>query len=177
MIMLRTAIPSLPSRRTPAPTVRMLVRTGAAGLMVALGAALAGCAQPASASGPTIELGTAYVGQPQGTSPTDAYLVIRNKGPADKLVSVRTSVGGTVTLRGPVSGGPIAMRNVAAINVPADQLIRLDPNGYHLVLTGTRPMKAGTEITLTLTFAKAGSYQVAAEVTNAQTGGSSYFLN
>jgi copper(I)-binding protein len=177
MIMLRTAISSLPSRRAPAPAVRTLVRTGAAGLMVALGAALAGCAQPAAASGPTIELGTAYVGQPQGTSPTDAYLVIRNKGAADKLVSVRTSVGGTVTLRGPVSGGPIAMRNVAAINVPAHQLIRLDPNGYHLVIAGSRPMKAGTEIMLTLTFAKAGSYQVAAEVTNAQTGGSSYFLN
>lgn len=176
--MLRTAIPSRRSRWAPTPTVRTLVTAGAAGLMVALGAALAGCSQPAAASGPTIELGTAYIGQPQGTSPTEAYLVIRNNGPADKLVSVRTSVGGTVTLRGPVGGGgPIAMRNVAAINVPADQLIRLDPNGYHLVVTGTRPMKAGTEITLTLTFANAGSYQVAAEVTNAQTGGSSYFLN
>ncbi len=38
-------------------------------------------------------------------------------------------------------------------------------------------MKAGTEITLTLVFAHAGSISVPALVTNPQTGGSSYFLN
>jgi copper(I)-binding protein len=175
--MLRTTIDSLHSHRAPGQAASTLVRTGVAGLIVAVGAALAGCTQEAAASGPTIELGTAYIGQPQGTNPTDAYLVIRNKGPADKLVSAKTSVGGAVTLRGPGRGGPAAMRNVAAITVPAHELIRLDPNGYHLVVTGARPMKAGTEITLTLTFAKAGSYKIAAEVTNAQTGGNSYFLN
>jgi copper(I)-binding protein len=38
-------------------------------------------------------------------------------------------------------------------------------------------MKSGTEIILTLRFAHAGTYHVAAEVTNPQTGGASYFLN
>jgi copper(I)-binding protein len=174
MTMLRTAIHSL--RRSRSRSVTALARIGGVGLVVTLGAALAGCDQPAAASGPRIELATAYVGQPQGSNITDAYLVIRNNGPADRLVSARTSVGGTVTLRGP-AGGSALMRKVAAITVPAHTLIRLVPNGYHLVITGSRPMKADTEITLTLVFAKAGSYRVAAEVTNPETGGSSYFLN
>jgi copper(I)-binding protein len=175
---------AVPPRRAPGRVPRRaaspLTRAGAAGLMLTLGSALAGCAQ-AQASGPRIELATAYVGTPQAGT-TDAYLVIRNNGAADRLVSVASSAGGTVTLRGPAHGSPVAaggsgMRNIAAISVPAHTLIRLDPNGYHLAISGSGPMKAGTEITLTLRFAKAGTYKVAAEVTNAETGGSSYFLN
>ena len=173
----RTAV--YPSRAHQDPDRRpgRLARAGAAGLAVALGGVLAGCAQQAVASGPPIQLATAYVGQPQGASPTDAYLVIRNNGPADRLTSARTSAGGAVTLRGPVRGAPSMMRDVSSISVPARTLLRLDPNGYHLVITGSRPMKAGTEITVTLVFAKAGSFKVAAEVTNPETGGGSYFLN
>jgi copper(I)-binding protein len=163
--------------RTTRKSMSALARMGIAGLAVALGAALTGCAQQAAASGATIELATAYVGQPQGSSPTDAYLVIRNNGPADELVAARTSVGGTVTLRGPGAGGPSVMRTVAAIGIPAHRLVRLVPNGFHLVITSAGYMKSGTDITLTLVFAKAGSFKVAAEVTNPQTGGSSYFLN
>jgi periplasmic copper chaperone A len=154
-----------------------LARARAAGLMVVLGAALAGCAQQAAASSPRMELATAYVGQPQGSTPTDAYLVIRNNGGTDRLISARTSAGGTVVLRGPAGSSADTMRNVSAITIPAHSLIRLDPNGYHLLITGARPMKAGTDITLTLVFARAGTFQVPAEVTNPQTGGSSYFLN
>jgi copper(I)-binding protein len=145
--------------------------------MLLLGAGLAGCAQQAAASGPVLELATAYVGQPKGSAPTDAYLVIRNNGPADRLISARSSAGGTVALTGPFDGQPTIMRTVTAIRIPAHSLIRLDPNGYHLVISGSRPMKADTNITLTLVFARAGSVKVAAEVTNPETGGSSYFLN
>jgi copper(I)-binding protein len=95
----------------------------------------------------------------------------------DKLVSARSSAGGTITLSGPAGGNPAAMRAVAAITVPGHTLIRLVPNGYHLIISDSGPMKSGTEITLTLRFAHAGTYHVAAEVTNPQTGGSSYFLN
>jgi copper(I)-binding protein len=148
-----------------------------AGLVLLLAAGLAGCAQPAAASGPVIELATAYVGQAKGTAPTDAYLVIRNNGPADRLISARSSAGGTVALTGPLHGQPSLMRRVTAIRIPAHTLIRLAPNSFHLVITGSRPMKAGTNITLTLVFARSGAFRVPAEVTNPQTGGSSYFLN
>jgi copper(I)-binding protein len=149
----------------------------AAGVALALGAALAGCAQPARGAGPAIELDTAYVGIPHHGSPTDAYLVIRDNGPADKLIWARSSAGGTVTFSGPAGGNPALMRTVASIAVPGHTLIRLVPNGYHLVITDSGPMKSGTEITLTLRFARSGTYRVSAQVTNPQTGGASYFLN
>ena len=41
----------------------------------------------------------------------------------------------------------------------------LKPNGYHIMLTGlTRPLKEGETFPLTLTFAKAGSQNVAVSV-------------
>jgi copper(I)-binding protein len=184
MTMLRT-LPRLPrsprlTRRDRAPGSargRALRGTGALALAVTLGGTMAGCAQRAVASAPTIELATAYVGAPRAAHPTDAYLVIRNNGPADKLIAVHSSAGGTVTMRGPAGNGRAALRNLSAVAIPSHTLTRLSPNGYHLVITGSRPMKAGTDITLTLVFAKAGSFQVQAEVTNPETGGSSYFLN
>ncbi|HEY1644623.1 MAG TPA: copper chaperone PCu(A)C [Streptosporangiaceae bacterium] len=172
-----TTAPAPP--RAPRPGLPgALGRASIAGLvLLVLGGGLAGCAQRAAASTPAIELATAYVGQPQGTAPTDAYLVIRNNGPADRLISARSSTGGIITLSGPVNGQPTHMQPVPAIRIPAASLTRLAPNSYHLVITGSRPMKAGTDITLTLVFARSGTFRVTAEVTNPQTGGSSYFLN
>ena len=166
------------ARGRPAGRVRALAGPGAGALVLVLGLALAGCAgqQPAP-RGPRMQLDTATVNSSKGASPIDAYLVIRNNGATDRLVSARSSAGGTVTLSGPATGNPAAMRAVAAITVPGHTLIRLVPNGYHLVITGSGPMRSGTEITLTLRFAQAGTYHVAAEVTNPQTGGASYFLN
>jgi copper(I)-binding protein len=171
-----TAVLLRPARRLLRGARRPLVRAAAASLALTLGGALAGCAQQAAASTPQMQLATAWVGESPGSSITSAYLVIRNNGAADRLISARSSAGGTVTLRGPVDG-PAVMRTVTAVPVPARTLVRLDPNGYHLVITGSRPMKPDTQITLTLVFAHAGTYRVAAEVTNPETGGSSYFLN
>jgi copper(I)-binding protein len=86
-------------------------------------------------------------------------------------------VGGQVTFRAPASDAPPTMRTVPQIGVPADALLRLSPDGDHLLITGAGPMQAGRQIMLTLVFAKGGAMSVAAEVTNPATGGSSYFLN
>jgi copper(I)-binding protein len=175
-----TPPPPGPRRRRPGgrrgARLRALAAITPAGLALALGLALAGCGQQPG-HGPLMELDTATVNSSQGASPIDAYLVIRNNGATDQLVSARSSAGGTVTLSGPAGGNPAAMRAVSAITVPGHTLIRLVPNGYHLIITDSGPMKSGTEITLTLRFAHSGTYRVAAEVTNPQTGGSSYFLN
>jgi copper(I)-binding protein len=69
------------------------------------------------------------------------------------------------------------MQTVPAIVIPAHTLFRLDPAGSHLLITGSGPMKAGTEITLTLVFARNQVLTVPAMVTNPATGGASYFLN
>jgi copper(I)-binding protein len=139
------------------------------------GTALAGCAQKAAAAA-SLQLGTAYVEVPSGGS-TEAYLVIQNKGPADRLTSARISAGGRVMFRAPVRSGGAAMKTVPDIRIPADSLVRLTPDGSHLLITGAGPMKGGTQITLTLVFAQGGTMSVVADVTNPASGGSSYFVN
>lgn len=172
-------VPGSPRRLSRVRRLPAAVRAAAAaGALIAGGAAVAGCAQQADASG-SIQLGTAYVNVPASGSGdvTDAYLMIQNNGPADRLVAARTSVGGQVTFRVPASSAPIRMKTVPGIGVPADSLLRLSPASDHLLISGARPMQAGRQITLTLVFAKGGTMSVAAEVTNPSSGGSSYFLN
>ena len=147
----------------------------AAGALLIGGAALAGCAQKADASA-ALELGTAYVQVPTGGT-TEAYLVIQNKGPADRLTSARTSVGGRVIFRAPVRSGGTLMKTVPDIGIPAGAMVRLSPAGFHMLITGAGPMHSGRQITLMLTFAKSGTIPVTADVTNPASGGSSYFLN
>jgi copper(I)-binding protein len=145
-------------------------------VLLAGGTALAGCTRSAAAVA-SIQLGTAYVEVPTSGSTTEAYLVIRNNGPADRLTSVRTSVGGRVTFRAPARPGSTTMRTIPDIGIPADSLLRLSPDGAHLLITGAGPMKGGTQISMTLVFARGGTISVEAEVTNPESGGSSYFLN
>jgi copper(I)-binding protein len=147
----------------------------AAGALLIGGAALAGCAQKADASA-ALQLGTAYVQVPTGGT-TEAYLVIQNKGPADRLTSARTSVGGRVIFRAPVRSGGTLMKTVPDIGIPPDATVRLSPAGFHMLITGAGAMRSGGQITLTLVFAKGGTISVVAVVTNPATGGSSYFLS
>lgn len=168
-----------PSSRRARPSRRRPTGSAVAGIAVtacavAGGGLLAGCDQAASATTP-IQLGTVAIPQPASGGTTDAYLVIRNRGPADRLISVRTSEGGRVTFRAPVRSGSDVMRTVPDIRIPARTMVRFVPNGFHLLITDARRLRGGTEITLRLDFARAGWIPVQAEVTNPQTGGGSYF--
>jgi copper(I)-binding protein len=88
-------------------------------------------------------------------------------------------VGGKVLLRAPAGrqGGTLSMRTVPEIPIPADSMTRLNPDSYHLQITGAGPMRGGKDIMLTLTFAGAGTVTVIAMVTDPASGGGSYFLN
>ena len=146
----------------------------AALLIVAAGA---GCsAKPASGPGSIAATG-AYIQLPTGKA-TVGYLDIRNNGKAeDQLVSVSTSVGGTVELRAPASGGvtPVVMHTVSSVDIPAGMLVQFVPNSYHLLITGAGPMHDGKDITLRLKFAHAGTVSVLALVTNPGSSGGGYF--
>ena len=147
-------------------------------MVIAVGAA--GCASRNHAGGAGIVTTGAYVQQPASTGKaTVGYLDIRNNGAADSLMSVSTSVGGTVALRGPVANGqsPVVMHTVTSIPIPADATTQLIPNSYHLLITGAGAMHDGKDIQLTLKFAHAAPLTIYALVTNPQNGGSSYFLN
>jgi periplasmic copper chaperone A len=136
--------------------------------------AVTGCA---SVSAPAISISSAYVPQPTTPGTTVAYLDIRNNGHADRLIAVHTSVGGTVQLRAPVTWDAGAMRTVPEIPIPANSLVQLNPDTYHLLITGAGPMHDGKDIMLRLTFADAGTITILALVTDPGSGGSSYFLN
>jgi copper(I)-binding protein len=136
----------------------------------------AGCAVPAQA-GPVIELSAAQVIAPGANRITDVYLDIRNNGPQTKLIGARLSVAGRITFRSPAHAGQLVMRTVPSITIPAKSLTGLDPNGSHMLVTGSGPMIAGRLITITLVFAHAGTFSVSAMVTNPQSGGFGYFLN
>ena len=155
--------------------LRPVLRIAGAALLAAL--VLTGCASAGAA--PSIHIASAYVPQPTTPGTTVAYLEIRNNGPADKLISVQTSVGGKVQLRAPAGrqSGALVMRTVPDIPIAADAMTRLNPISYHLLITGAGTMRDGKDIMLRLTFANAGTVTILAMVTNPQSGGSSYFLN
>lgn len=153
---------------------------GLASVAAVLAVAATGCASRNHAGGSGIVTAGAYVQQPASTGKTTVgYLDIRNNGASDALVSVSTSVGGTVVLRGPEAYGksPVVMHTVTSIPIPADATTQLIPNSYHLLISGTKAMHDGKDITLTLRFAHASPVTIYAIVTNPQNGGASYFLN
>jgi copper(I)-binding protein len=143
--------------------------------LVGLGA-VAGCAAQAGAS-PSIQVSTAYVPVPQARDITVAYVVIRNNGGADRLVAAHTSVGGRVTFRTAHGPGASVMSTIPSVAIPGHATLAMRPDGIHMLITGARPMHGGKDITLTLEFAHAGPVSVVAQVTDPQSGGSSYFLN
>jgi len=147
-----------------------------AAVAMAAAAVLSGCAARAGAS-PSIELSTAYVPVPQTPGTTVAYVVIRNNGAADRLVAAHTSAGGRVTFRVARGPGASAMGTVTSVRIPAHATLAMRPNGVQMLITGAGPVRGGKDITLTLRFAHAGQLSVVAQVTNPNSGGSSYFLN
>ncbi len=117
------------------------IRAAAAVCVLAVGgAALAGCAAKAAAAA-SIQAGNGYVVVPASGGITEAFLVIQNNGPADRLTSVRTSAGGRVIFRVPVRPGATTMRTVTDIRIPAHATVRFSPDNPHLLITGTRPMQ------------------------------------
>lgn len=143
-------------------------------------AAATGCASQNHAGGSGIVPTGAYVQAPAATGKaTVGYLDIRNNGTADTLLSVSTSVGGTVQLRGPAgtAKSSVLMHTVPSIPLPANETTQLIPNSYHLLISGAGAMRDGKDIKLTLKFARAEPITIYALVTNPQNGGTSYFLS
>ena len=154
-----------------------VVRALAAAVGLAVAVGLAGCAGAPTPVAVPIQIGNTYVPVPASAGSTVAYVVIRNNGPADRLMSARTSAGGRVAFRAPARPGALTMHTVSSIAIPAHSTVAMVPDGYHMLITGAGPIRGGKDITLTLVFAHAGLVSVVVLVTNPATGGSTYFLN
>lgn len=99
-----------------------------------------------------------------------AYMTLTNTTDTDDEL-VGASVPATVAARAEVhessmgEGGMMAMNRVDSVAVPAGGTVELAPGGYHIMMLQlAQPLQAGTDIPITLTFAKSGEVRVIAEV-------------
>jgi copper(I)-binding protein len=108
-------------------------------------------------------------GQPTG----GAYLRLENRGASDRLVSATADVSKGVelhTMR--MEGDVMRMRQVDAIDLPANKTVVLQPGGIHIMLVGLKaPLKEGDSFPMTLKFEKAGEVKVDVKVQAVAPGG------
>jgi copper(I)-binding protein len=119
-----------------------------------------------AAAGPNITLGRPWSpATPNGAATAAAYMSIENHGGADDRL-----LGGSSPLAGKVevhemsmAGGIMSMHALGdGLAIPAGKTVSLEPQAnYHLMLSGLKsPLKTGTQLPLTLNFAKAGMVHV-----------------
>ena len=91
-----------------------------------------------------------------------AFLKIENKGAADKLIGASSAVAKEVQLHTmSMEGNVMTMREVKAIDIPANETIKLQPGGFHLMLIDLKgQLKDGDQIPVKLKFEKSGEIEV-----------------
>lgn len=76
--------------------------------------------------------------------------------------SETTEMGSDTTMGG---SAEMKMQPVSSIDLPAGEAVALKPGGYHVMLIDlVAPLTAGEQITITLTFAEAGTQEVTVTV-------------
>lgn len=101
-----------------------------------------------------------------GLTPGVAYITIHGGSTADRLLSVTSPRAKHVALHSMMMQGDVMkMREIDAIDVPANADVKLAPGGLHLMLEQlTAPLKQGETVPLELRFEKAGTKSVEAPV-------------
>jgi len=100
---------------------------------------------------------------------TGAFMTITSSSDS-KLVGVASPVAKTVQVHEMTMNGDVmGMREVKAVELPAGKPVKLDPNGYHVMLMGLhQQVKEGEQVPLSLTIEDAKgakeTLQVQAEV-------------
>jgi hypothetical protein len=87
------------------------------------------------------------------------YFSISNAGPkADRLLSVSTPAAERTELHeSRTAHGVVEMRAVPSVECPPGATVKSEPGGLHVMLIGlTQPLKAGSEIPVSLQFRDAG---------------------
>ena len=97
-------------------------------------------------------------GQPTG----GAFMVLVNKGGADRLLGISADVARSTELHEmKMENDVMRMRQVDGIDIGAGQTVELKPGGYHVMFVGLKaPLKAGERFPMKLKFEKAGEVTV-----------------
>ena len=110
------------------------------------------CASSAVQAQVSVAVGDAWV---RATVPqqkaTGAFMQLTAAQHA-RLVDVRSPIAGSVELHQmSMSDNVMKMRHVAALDLPAGQMVALKPGGYHVMFFDLKaPVKAGDKVPLTL---------------------------
>ncbi len=94
-----------------------------------------------------------------GNGPGVAYLIIHGGSAPDRLVGASSPLAAKVELHTmSMKGDVMQMREVDAVEIPANAPIKFAPGGLHIMLTGLKArLKPGEMVPLTLTFEHAGT--------------------
>lgn len=126
-------------------------------------------AAPAWADSSGIKVDQVWARATPGAAKTAAiYLTITNTGTAPDTLegAASTPVAAHADLHEEkMAKGVMEMRPVKSLTIDPGKSVVLEPNGYHIMLTGLKgPLKEGQTVPLTLTFDHAGKQQVTASV-------------
>lgn len=127
--------------------------------------ALVGASVPTSVAG-TTEIHETVPADDSGSG--DMASTTTAMGSSD--MSTTTAMGSSDMSTTTAMGGSDAMtmKPVDSIELPAGETVKLEPGGYHIMLLDlVSPLKKGDTVEVTLTFEKAGTKTVTAEVRDA----------
>jgi copper(I)-binding protein len=122
--------------------------------------------QPIASLG-SIEIYDAYAPAPAAPDVGSLYFTVINTGSKiDTLTAIETSVGLNAALHEVVDeGGTMRMHPTGPVPIAAGDTLRLNPGGYHVMLTGLshRP-QVGDTIDVALTFYRASRISISVPV-------------
>ena len=124
---------------------------------------LAVAAQESSIAVHDVVARPSLAGAPNGI----AFMVIENHGATpDKLIGASSPVSARAQVHEmTMTGNVMRMRAVPSLVIPPNGKVALDPDDYHLMLTGMKQrLKIGDTFPITLKFEKAGEITVTATV-------------
>lgn len=108
---------------------------------------------------------------PPGAPNAAAYLTIEADVP-DRLVAARSEAAREVQIHAHEhADGMMRMRRLESLPVPAGVPVLLEPGGRHLMLREIgRPLAAGDEVVITLSFERAGDIEAVVVVRDTRRG-------
>ena len=107
-----------------------------------------------------------------GQKAAGGFMKIENKGADDQLIAASSPVAGEMQLHTmAMDGNVMKMREVKAIDVPANGSVDLKPGGLHLMFMDIKtPLKAGEAVPVKLKFQKAGEVEIKVPVRDMSSG-------
>ncbi len=107
-----------------------------------------------------------------GQKAAGGFMKIENKGAADQLIAASSPVAGEMQLHTmAMDGNVMKMREVKAIDVPANGSVELKPGGLHLMFMDIKtPLRAGEAVPVKLKFQKAGEVEIKVPVRDMSSG-------